>query len=128
MPGWTGEKSLQKTKLLPGLKTQHTRPDKHKSKQITGANRESGAVLSSDLYTWLSLTRQTFKFLGHTSTKTDIYFTVCSTTYAQDYSTYKIEINYISLKVNAGSCLEYSLFYMNRCQVLALPTKLPTLK
>lgn len=57
MPGWTGEKSLQNIKLLPGLKQQHTRPDKHKSKQITGANRESGAVLSSDLYARLSLTR-----------------------------------------------------------------------
>lgn len=76
----------------------------------------------------MALSHQTFKFLGHTSTKRDIYFTVCSTTYAQDYSTYKIEINYVSLKVNAEGCLEYSLFYMNTCQVLALPTKLPTLK
>lgn len=64
----------------------------------------------------MDLFHQTFKFLGHTSTTKDIYSTVGSTTYAQDYSTYKIEINYISFKVNAEGCLEYSLLYLNaRC-------------
>lgn len=53
VPGWTGEKSLQqrekKKKLLPALKQQHTRPDKHKGKQITDTNQELRAVFSSDL-------------------------------------------------------------------------------
>lgn len=53
-----------------------------------------------------------FFFLGHTSTKRDIYSIACSPTYAQDYSMHKIEINYIRVKVNAKSCLEHSLFYL----------------
>lgn len=55
----------------------------------------------------------TFRILGHTSTKRDTYSLACSTTYAQDYSMHKIEINYIRVKVNAKSCLEHSLFYLN---------------
>lgn len=122
MPDSTGEKSLETVKLLPVLKSQHARPDKHKGKHITGTNQELRAVLFSDLL-HMALSHQTFKFLGHTSTKRDKNSTVCSTTYAQDYSTDKREINYISLKVNAEGCLEYSLFYLN-----GSPTMLPTLE